>query len=182
MCVCVCGCIGTFFSIRLKHNAVNSSTWDENCTALIQFTNTTPCWLTCVTHKTLCGRCRQHCIANPQNCQNRVSIPHILRSWRWGRSVFNFAASAVLTTVKGWGVGGLGKTKTAEYMMFQHVSNILPSFTRQKNRKGFPFETLLSATKVRSHFWDFKCTGYFHNILLPCYLEFSRDLSIHLGH
>jgi hypothetical protein len=72
------------------------------------------------------------------------------------------------------GVGGLGKTKTAEYMMFQHVSNILPSFTLQESKKGFPFEALLSATKVYSHFWDFKSTGYFHKILLQCYLELSR--------
>jgi len=44
----------------------------------------------------------------------------------------------------------------------------------KKVKKGFPFETLLSATKVYSHFWDFKSTGYFHKILLQCYLESSR--------
>ena len=69
-------------------------------------------------------------------------------------------------------------------MMFQHVSNILPSFTLQESKKGFPLETLLSANKVYSVFWDFKSAGYFHKILLQCCLDLSRRvyLSIHLRH
>lgn len=46
-----------------------------------------------------------------------------LEYWRWDRCIVNFATSAVLTT----GRRGLERKKTAEYMMFQHVSNIFPS-------------------------------------------------------
>jgi len=145
----VCVGVQEQFFIRLKYNSVNASTWDEDLITLVQFTTATFCWLTRVTRKTLYGPCWQHCIANPQNSQNTVSVLHILRSSRCGRCVFNFAASAVLTTVKGRDVGGLEETKTAEYMMFQHVSNILPSFTLQESKKkGFPFETLLSTKLV----------------------------------
>jgi len=45
-CVCVCVCGGgvkEHFSIRLKHNAINSSTWYENRIALVRFATTTPC-------------------------------------------------------------------------------------------------------------------------------------------
>jgi hypothetical protein len=99
------------------------------------------------------------------------SSSHIffLRSWMRGRNVFNSAASAVLPTLKGWWLGGLEETKTAEYMMFQHVSNILPSFTFQESENGFPFETLLPATKVYAFCWDFKSTGSIYKILLQCY-------------
>jgi hypothetical protein len=44
---------------------------------------------------------------------------------------------------------GLERTKTAEYMMFQHVSNILLFFLLfRKVKKRFPFETLLPVTMV----------------------------------